>query len=228
MSENENKLYFIGDIHGCVDTLKKMLNEIIIPNKNDTVVFLGDYIDRGKNSKGVLDELISYRKNKQFKSVFIRGNHDDMLLKSVYNPWLIPQWLKNGGNTTLADFNVKSPAQIDDEYINFLKSTRFYYTTDEYVAVHAGMNFKRNNPFDDNVSMLWKRNKEVHTDIINNRKLIVGHTPVSLKDAQKSISTNKIMLDGGCVYSKQLPHLGLLLCFDAKKKTIHYLRNIDE
>lgn len=228
MTKKENKIYFIGDIHGCINTLKKLIEEKIKPSINDKLIFMGDYIDRGPNTKAVIDELINYRDTKQFKTVFLRGNHEDMLLKSINQSNLISDWKKNGGDTTLESFNAASPNQINNKYIDFLKNTEFYYSNKRFVAVHAGMNFDIDNPFDDGNAMLWRRNKIIEKDKIDNKRLIVAHTPVTLNEAENSLRTDKIMIDGGCVYYDKLPFLGYLIAFEANTNSIISVRNADE
>lgn len=228
MRNKQNKLYFIGDIHGCIDTLKIMTEDKLKPEKDDTVVFMGDYIDRGKDSKAVLDELILYEKENRFTTVFLRGNHEDMMLKSLSNTGLIPDWKKNGGDKTLLSFGAETPYDISDKYINFLKKTKFFYKSELFTAVHAGMNFDIHNPFFDFDAMLWRRNKTINKKKINGTKLIVAHTPVTIQESEQSLNTDKIMIDGGCVYSDKIPFLGNLIAFDAINYSIITVRNKDE
>jgi serine/threonine protein phosphatase 1 len=157
----------------------------------------------------------------------IMGNHEFMLMQTCLNPATLPMWMKNGARQTLDSFGVKFPDEMEEEYLNFFRSLAYYYLLPEYVIVHGGLNFSIDNPFDDRESMVWERNKEVEPEKSGGRKLIVGHTPQTLDQVRKSLKTNKIMLDGGCVYYKVHQDMGYLCALELNTMKLFTQVNID-
>ena len=224
--EKHQKTYIIGDIHGCKKSFEKLL-ETISPGKDDRIYLLGDYVDRGPDSKGVVDvifNLIKYGYNLDY----LRGNHEQMLLDSIHSRDQFYNWLRNGAQSTLSSYNTHNPGGIPRKYLDFYKATKFYIELDEHILVHGGLNFEYEDPFKDKLSMLWVRNNEVDLDKTNGKKLIIGHTPVSPDRIEQSLSTNKIMLDGGCVYDDKLRGLGNLVALELNTYELTFQRNIDE
>ena len=95
----------IGDVHGCRETLKGLLEKKMKISREDRLFFLGDYIDRGPDSKGVLDYLIDLKEN-GYSTVFIRGNHEEMLIESLSSDTYFHPWIYNGGGATLTSFGL--------------------------------------------------------------------------------------------------------------------------
>lgn len=230
MQAQNNKFYVIGDIHGCANSLNKLLFDKLDISNNTTLLFLGDYIDRGPASKDVLDILINLSENKQINTIFLRGNHEQLMLESYFSRKMTNIWKKNQGESTLKSFGESHPTKIDKKYYNFLTSTKFFHTNDDFVFVHAGLDFDIHNPLEDTSLMLWIRNKdiEIDTNKINKRRIVVGHTPVSIETIKNSLYKNKIMLDGGCVYKNEIPHLGNLAALEINSMELTFQRNIDE
>ena len=214
-----NRYFAIGDIHGCFNSMKELIDNKIKLRKDDQLIFLGDYIDRGPDSKKVLDYIIELQNN-DYDIVTLLGNHESMLVDAYYNESAMSKWIQNGGSETLRSFDIDSLKAIDPQYIDFLKKLKLYYELDKYLFVHAGFNDKLENPFSDNYSMLWNSREEYFNPLLNDRNIIHGHSPVSLKITQKQIMNNSkvINIDGGCVYSS--PHLGKLITFEVNTRSI--------
>jgi serine/threonine protein phosphatase 1 len=197
------RTFAITDIHGCAQTFKLLVEKVICLNKSDKLYLLGDYIDRGPDSKGVLDYILMLSEN-GYQIFALKGNHEEMLLRAYESEQFLELWLLNGGVSTLISFNASSINDLPYKYINFLKALPYYYVTDDFILVHAGLNFNRSNPLEDIESMLWQRNFEVDLKKTQGRNIIHGHTPVSLIEIQKNIIDlkvkHKINLDNGCVY----------------------------
>ena len=99
-----DRLVAIGDIHGCVHTLKDLLNRVSYSSQTDTLVFIGDYIDRGYFSYEVVDMLIKLQHQVgKDKVVCLRGNHEQMAI-DAYRHGDYPLWYRNGGHTTEYSF----------------------------------------------------------------------------------------------------------------------------
>lgn len=216
----------ISDIHGCAKSLEALLFDKLKVGTNDELYFLGDYIDRGPDSKGVMDLLFDML-DKGYNLKLIRGNHEQMLLDSVKSISDMELWTLNGCDATLSSFGVFLTNEIPDKYLSFWDSLPNFIELDNFVLVHAGLNFDIPNPLDDLHSMLWVRNTVVLPEKIKNKKMIVGHTPKSYDDISKSISESKIIIDGGCCYSNRYNSLGKLVALNLDTMELQYQFNID-
>jgi len=219
-----NRIFAIGDIHGCCKTFKKLLLEKIHIRKSDKIYCIGDYIDRGKDSKGVIDFILSLRLN-GFQIHTLRGNHEQMMLDAPINDKKLNYWLKYGGTETLQSFSVTSINEIQPKYISFLKRTKFYIKTKNYIFVHAGLNFFDDNIFEDKESMLWLRDYSENEPLLQNRILIHGHTPEPL-DFIINQTGNMINIDAGCVYNTN-KELGKMVAIDLLEKKFIFVNNCD-
>jgi len=114
------RLFAIGDIHGCFDSLEELVENKIQLNKNDTLVLLGDYIDRGDKSKEVIDYIIDLQ-GKDYNIIPLIGNHELLLLETFEDENNKPKWLQNGGGETLKSFGVDSIKDISTKYLDFFR-----------------------------------------------------------------------------------------------------------
>jgi serine/threonine protein phosphatase 1 len=196
------RIFAVGDIHGCLDKLISLMGIIDIDPKKDTLLFIGDYIDRGTQSKEVVDYLIDLSK-RQNHVVFLKGNHELMLqlyLSGVdrFN------FLANGGQATLdsylKDHSHAEVSLIPAAHLDFFDNLRLYYETDQYIFVHAGL--KANIPLEkqNEWDMLWIRDKFICSDFDFGRCVIFGHTPFR----EPLVLDNKIGIDTGAVYGNKL------------------------
>ncbi|MBU4260230.1 MAG: serine/threonine protein phosphatase [Proteobacteria bacterium] len=196
------KIFAIGDIHGCFDKLCELMAKINIDRDNDTLLFLGDYIDRGPDSFDVVEYLIDLKKNFQ-KIVFLKGNHEEMLEKYLAGKDRLT-YLINGGHQTLESYMKRSrmtgSTPIPQEHLDFFESLSFYYQTDNYIFVHAGL--RENIPLEmqDYADLLWIREDFVGSDFDFGKRVIFGHTPY----AEPLVEPNKIGIDTGAVYGNKL------------------------
>ncbi|HRP01556.1 MAG TPA: metallophosphoesterase family protein [Candidatus Kapabacteria bacterium] len=218
------RTFVIGDIHGCFYSLQHLLFDICKVTKRDKLIFLGDYIDRGIFIKETID-LILELIDKGFNIVALRGNHEQYLLESLNDPKRLVNWLRNGGDTTLNSFMVMNPLFLEEKYIQFFMNTVFYHCEQNYICVHAGLNFKIDKPLSDTKSMLNSRINTVDSSKIDNKTLIVGHTPQSLQNIKASLLTNLIRLDGGCIYYKKVGSLGNLIALELNSMELYYTQN---
>ncbi|HEY4788168.1 MAG TPA: metallophosphoesterase family protein [Bacteroidales bacterium] len=196
-----HRLIAIGDIHGCFDALKSLIEHKIGLTKNDRLVLLGDYIDRGKQSKEVVDFIIDLQQ-KGFDIVPLMGNHEAMLLVVLENENYLPLWIQNGGNETLLCFGLHSLKNLDPKYVAFFKGLRLFYSYHNLLFVHAGFNDACDNPFEDEYQMLWTRNEVYTHPLLKGKTIIHGHTPITIAQCQQLIALRKqiINIDTGCVY----------------------------
>src|SRR5438270_3455841 len=122
------RLLAIGDIHGCVRALDAIL-EMVRPESGDLLVFLGDYVDRGPNSRGVLDRLIALRD--RCRCVFLRGNHDQMMLDARDNYSAQEEWLHCGGRATLDSYS-GTLDDVPDGHWRFLEDAQPFFEADTH------------------------------------------------------------------------------------------------
>ena len=218
--------FAIGDLHGCAKTFQKMLFEELRIEKDDVVYLLGDYVDRGPDSKSVL-EMIIYLLDKGYDIRPLMGNHEYMMIEATIHDKRIHAWRLNGGTSTLASFGVDNPNKIDKEILKFIADLNFYYETEHYILVHAGLNFDISDPFNDEMMMLWNRDPFVDRNKIGGRKIVCGHTPKPLFNIMQSLDEDKIYLDGGCVYKGRIAGLGYLCALELNTLKLHTIENVD-
>lgn len=220
-----DRVIAIGDIHGCYRTLKALLYKKIKITKNDEIIFLGDYIDRGPKSKKVLKHILKLIEE-EYNITCLMGNHELMLLNSLKSPIDYRNWLRFGGKETLDSFKVLHPKDINPKYLVFLNKLFYFKSHEKFIFVHGGLNFDKKNPLKDLDSMPWIRNSNVDITKIDNKRIIVGHTPYPISEIKKSLTSNRILLDGGCVYSER-DNLGYLVALEINKMKLFYQKNIE-
>ena len=130
------RTFAIGDIHGCSVALKRLDSQLRFSTE-DTVVLLGDYVDRGPDTKGALDYIIELQS--RCRLIPLRGNHEIMMLRARDDRSAIMEWEGCGGDETLASYKAQSFADIPASHWKFLSSTQAYYETKTDFFVHAGV-----------------------------------------------------------------------------------------
>ncbi len=222
------RIFFIGDIHGCSKTLKHLVTEKIKLKKSDKLYCIGDYIDRGSDSKGVVDFILQLRK-KNYQVHTLRGNHEEMLLRSEEGGNSFSHWMKNGGDKTLESFKVNSIKELKPVYLNFFKRTKKLIQTKNFFAVHAGLNFSIDNPLADKDAMLWIRDFPIDKNYLNGKLLIHGHSPKTrdfIISQMFESPLNIVNIDGGCVF-KHKEGFGNLYALNFTDRKLIETRNID-
>ena len=219
------RIFIIGDIHGCSKTFKKLVLDKIGICKTDKIYCLGDYIDRGPDSKGVIDFILQLRK-RGYHIHTLRGNHEQLLLESEIDELSKKNWIINGGDKTLNSFKVESIHQLDPKYLNFFKRTKYHIQTKDFMLVHAGLNFNSTNPIADKDAIIWIRNFLVDTNLLSGKILIHGHTPKHRDFILLQQFESPFNLDGGCVF-KHKEGYGSLFALNFYEKKLIKLENID-
>jgi len=205
-----DRIYVIGDIHGCALELNLLLQKLPLTT-DSLIIFIGDYLDRGEDSKGVIDLIIKLKKT--YDIVTLKGNHEQMFLDFYEDKNTSKAGLSifNGAGATLASYGDGSGNYIiPEEHIDFLKSLELYYETENYLFVHAGLpdidiNKLRNDKYVYEEDLLWIRESFFKSDFNWNKLIIHGHTPRKLPE----ITSKRINIDTGCVYQGRLTALKL-------------------
>jgi serine/threonine protein phosphatase 1 len=183
----------IGDIHGCGEALRALL-AAIGPKSDDTVVALGDYVDRGPTTRDVLDQLLALATKCQL--IPLRGNHELMMLAARENTSDRSFWLQCGGRETLESYGPSATIEdIPDAHWQFMENTRLYFDTPTHIFTHA--NYVPGLPMDqqDPNVLLWLSARDYAPGPhFSGKTVIVGHTP------QPDVVDlgHLIVLDTGC------------------------------
>jgi serine/threonine protein phosphatase 1 len=170
------RLIAIGDIHGCSTALKTLI-EAIAPRPDDTVVTLGDYIDRGPDSRGVIDLLIQLESKTQL--VGLLGNHEEMMLEVIRNNESHHRWCRFGGEDTLDSYGFDGDLKdvIPESHLRFLEQLGDYYETDKYFFTHAAYDPLTPLVYQHPELLRWYSLREgVPTPHMSGKKAVVGHT----------------------------------------------------
>lgn len=169
--------FVIGDIHGCLNALNRLL-EIIQPRKSDTIVFLGDYVDRGWDSCGVIDTIIDL--NQKCTVVSILGNHEQMMIESRNDGEAYKQWLNQGGRATLHSYGRRGLGWdlqgVPKAHWDFLtEQVLDYWETDRNIFVHASLDPELDMNEQPDFLLRWQvfRDPTRHK---SGRQIICGHT----------------------------------------------------
>jgi serine/threonine protein phosphatase 1 len=196
-TDRQGRLLAIGDIHGCLRQLETLLARVA-PTEQDQVVFLGDYVDRGPESAGVIDYLIDFRRTFP-ATIFLRGNHEQMF--AGYLAGQDPSvFLLNGGLKTLASYHNRGKWPIPQAHRDFLDSLVNYYQTGDFIFVHAGLRPGLTLAEQDEMDLLWIRQEFINSDFDWGKPVVFGHTPLE----KPRLTETRLGLDTGCVYGRQL------------------------
>lgn len=208
--DEDQCVYAVGDIHGRADLLTELLDKIWADagDKKNTLVFLGDYVDRGPSSKGVV-ELVSNLTRPGWEIVCLRGNHEESLLEFLRNPDIYQAWRAFGGGETLWSYGVKPPTFSDRKEVTraqqefaeklppshfaFLSNLAFSHTIGGYHFVHAGVRpglaLERQVPED----QLWIREDFLLHEGTFEKIIVHGHSPSEAPVVRR----NRIGVDTG-------------------------------
>ncbi len=208
------RILAIGDIHGCNGLLKRLLDQIRIDPLTDTLIFIGDYLDRGPEVRGVIDTLINLKETGA-NLICLKGNHESMFLNYYLEGRDEELFLINGGQSTLDSYGIsrdeaRRGTGFPENHLRFLASLPLSHETDEYCFVHAGLRpgitLADQSPED----LLWIRYEFIDSDWDYGRTVVFGHTSLS----QPLLEKSKIGIDTGAVYG------GRLTCIELPSRRI--------
>ncbi len=214
---NKGRRLIIGDIHGCKRTFVKLLEKINF-SLEDNLYILGDMINRGHNSSGVLNYIINQREA-GFNITTLRGNHEQMLLDVVEKePEKIHSYLRNYKSVDLLGLN----GNIKTKYLDLIKQSPYYIELDNYILVHAALDLSTYDIFENKEFMLFSRYQRGSTTRLNGKQLIHGHIATDIQVIKKSIIEKFaiIPIDNGCIYTRERKGFGKLLCLNLENMEI--------
>lgn len=221
-------LYSIGDIHGRLDLLGVLRRKIIKdaeekegPHK---VIFLGDYVDRGPDGKGVLDYLMS-EPFIGFEHIFLKGNHEDMLVDSLSGRNQdVVFFLANGGMQTVLSFglqpmtlyaNINPWVEAIDPYYDWLRRLHYYHAVEGWLFVHAGIDSRVPMASQDANTMMWIRDHFLNDETDFGFRVVHGHCPTK---GEPEVKHNRINVDTGACWTHRLT----AVCIDTNNNSEPY------
>ena len=197
------RTYAIGDIHGCLAKLQDLVKQCQLDARNQPTkfVFLGDYIDRGPDSRGVVEFLINLQSHQSDLIVCLAGNHEELALAALY-AGEYENWLRNGGDETLRSYGIDSVADLPPHHIDWLNTLSDQHDDSRRLFVHAGINPLKPLDQQDDHDLRWMREPFLSDDRDYGRLVVHGHTPLqtNLPDQRH----NRLNLDTGAVYGGPL------------------------
>jgi serine/threonine protein phosphatase 1 len=209
------RLYAVGDIHGRVDLLRQLHRRIqkhaAAENytSHNVIIYLGDYVDRGADSRGVIDLLLS-EPLPGFKTIYLKGNHEDSLLRFLTDEWHGPQWFAYGGEATLESYRVRAPRpssdpaelkraqsefarQLPATHLDFFKRLQSLYVEGDYAFVHAGIRPGIALEEQSDEDLLWIRDEFLRCNDEFGKIIVHGHSITETP----TVRHNRIGIDTG-------------------------------
>jgi diadenosine tetraphosphatase ApaH/serine/threonine PP2A family protein phosphatase len=194
--------YAIGDVHGCLARLTRLLERCAdhAAGQPYRLVFVGDYIDRGPDSRGVLTLLIELQR-KSREVVCLRGNHEALLIEAVGTGDAL-LWLMNGAAETRMSYDIEDPADLPPDHVDWVAALPASFDDGLRYFVHAGVNPTR--PLDQQVErdQVWIREPFLSSARDYGRLIVHGHTP--LVEGVPDVRPNRVNIDTAAVYGGRL------------------------
>ena len=207
--------YATTDIHGCLQTLRHLVEEELQLSRHDELYLLGDYVNKGPDSKGVLDYLMQLQAS-GYQVHCLRGNHEQEMIDAARNRWRLAWLGRISRQATLRSFGVHRAAAIPGQYLDWLEALPFEIELPDFVLVHAGYNFALSPETmrQDHATMLNTKKYVFDASRLNGKRMLHGHVPTPTAKVRKLVASHAgaVVLDTGCVYrhNAELRHLAAL------------------
>jgi len=199
-STGERLVYAVGDVHGRLDLLDPLIRRIaddvlqLRPSERPMLVFVGDYVDRGLESKGVIDRLIGLRAEAAFEVRTLKGNHEEAMINFLSDAGAGAEWVEYGGGQTLVSYGVNPPKQRDNaaewerareefgqrmppSHLAFLSGLELIMVVGDYAFVHAGLRPGLSIQDQDEHDLMWIRDVFLNERRPFEKVVVHGHTP---------------------------------------------------
>jgi serine/threonine protein phosphatase 1 len=222
-----HRIYAIGDIHGRLDLMDQLLRMIVLDDQEREAVerriliFLGDYVDRGAESRGVIDRLLTGLPE-GFERICLKGNHEHIMLRALTEPLTVGMWIANGGGQTMMSYGVIRddeagvqirPQQMSGalaealppEHLEFLQTLPISTIFGDYLFVHGGVRPGVALDAQDDEDCLFIREPFLSHRGAFGKVVVHGHTPVR----EPEVRSNRIGIDTGGFYTGRLTALRL-------------------
>lgn len=233
------RILVISDIHGEIEKFEQLLEEAQYDAKQDQLILLGDYVDRGLNARAVIEKV---KELKEDGALVLKGNHEDMMIKALtttdeersWNHWV----KRNGGDKTLYSYgfveedimvnekDFRKPilqSRVLEEHVKFIQKLDHYIETEEYIFVHAGVEPLKRVSECEPYTLMWIRN-EFHSEYSGEKVVVFGHTETKTLHGNDNCNVyfgnNCIIgIDGGAVYGGQLN------CLELPSKKVYVVKS---
>ncbi len=223
----------ISDLHGCRKTFLALLDKIAF-SQNDHLYLLGDYVDRGLDSKGVIDHIWALQAA-GYAVTCLRGNHEDLVLTAQISTEGLDRWLVTDARRTMESFGVSRISSIPKEYLDFMRNLPHWLEVDEYILVHAGLDFELTDPLSRPDKMMWIRHwhDRIRYDWLDGRIIVHGHTPVKRDNIELMLrhldQQRYLDIDAGCVFWNfpVREGYGHLCAFDMTNRTLTFQEAVE-
>jgi serine/threonine protein phosphatase 1 len=207
------RVYAVGDVHGCAEKLDAIHARIAedaraAPEPNRLIVYLGDYVDRGPDTRGAIERVLAPPISG--RAVHLCGNHEAMMLAVLDHPGdqaALALWLRNGGAATLTSYGISDEdppeswaVRLPSAHFAFLRGLARSYRAGGYLFAHAGIRPGVALDAQDEHDLLWIREPFLHSTADHGAVVVHGHTP----EPAPVIRPNRIGLDTGAVYGGPL------------------------
>jgi calcineurin-like phosphoesterase family protein len=198
------RTYAVGDIHGWLSKLRSVVAQCEADAAGAPMrfVFVGDYIDRGPDSRGVIEFLMALQSRMGDHAIFLTGNHEAMALDALEDETAMYHWLLNGGDATLESYGVCNLGELPAAHLAWLRTLKFHHDDGHRLFVHAGINPDR--PLDDqnHRDLIWIREPFLSDSRDHGRFIVHGHTP--LRAGVPDLRSNRLNIDTGAAYGNAL------------------------
>ncbi|MEM7059387.1 MAG: metallophosphoesterase family protein [Pseudomonadota bacterium] len=217
------RIYAIGDVHGCLTQLQSVHRWIVEdissqPTAEWKIIHVGDYVDRGEDSRGVLDYLVHCCAEDD-RVICLKGNHDLMFRAGIGGDERLTEiWLRNGADATLASYDLSVDdfikrhrdgrgfeGTVPNSHLSFIEGLDHKLRLGDYLFVHAGINPKRRLEDQEPDDMLWIRDRFIHSGREFDAVIVHGHTPSRKID----VRPNRVGIDTGAVFGGEMSCLVL-------------------
>jgi serine/threonine protein phosphatase 1 len=196
--------YAVGDIHGCLDLLLDLLGRIETDaaGRRYRLVFIGDYIDRGPDSAGVISTLRRLQDERPGDVICLKGNHEDLFLRSFARPEVLRNWLYNGGDAMLESYGADGLESVPEEVTAWVATCPVSFEDDLRCFVHAGLRPGRSLAEQSDYDRIWIRDEFLIGDHDFGKYVVHGHTP--RQDGLPELRRYRLNLDTAAVYGGRL------------------------
>lgn len=217
------------DVHGCLRTLRRALEEVVLFSPRDELYVLGDYVNKGPDSKGVLDYLMQLRA-RGLEVHCLRGNHDQELLDAAHGH-IGKTWASAADRElTLSSFGAATATDIPEVYLHWLDALPYEFDLPDFVLVHAGFDFRQppERMRQDHYTMMNIKQFTFDASRLQGKRLVHGHVPTPVKEVRRRIAVKAgaLNLDTGCVY-RHNPELAHLSVLNLDTLTLHTVPNCE-
>ena len=197
-------IFAIGDIHGSLRKLQSLMQrcERYAEGRPMAFIFLGDYIDRGPESAGVVGYLLDLQSRMPERVIALKGNHEAMVLGVIDGTVPAHYWLAQGGTETLQSYGASSAGELPNAHVDWLRTLRLSHNDGRRFFVHAGIDPEKPLDAQQDTDLIWIREPFLSDRRDHGRLIVHGHTPLMTR--KPDLRANRLNIDTGAVFGGPL------------------------